>query len=128
MNTTTLDEFKKEFPEKDYDQKTWTFSNQEKASLQTYNTIKEMGEMANVLIDKLVNGVALPRVGYTPRKGLASIYDLPEGKFTVFSPKFWCEACKDNPATHSYDGKKYCGQCATLVQLKDEVDKEKSGE
>lgn len=126
MINTSIEEFAQKFPESDYERKVFNFTKEEFATLNTYHTIQTMGDMAGVLIDKLINQVALPRVGYTPKKGLGTIYDQPTGTFTVFSPKFWCDLCKDKPATLTYNNKKYCDQCLTLVQMKEQVDKEKS--
>jgi hypothetical protein len=125
MINTSIEEFAKQFPESNYDKKNYSFSKEEFATLNTYHTIQTMGEMAGVLIDKLINQVCLPRVGYAAKKGMGTIYDQPSGTFTVFVPKMYCELCKDNPATLTYNEKKYCEQCLSLVQIKEQVEKGK---
>ncbi|SRR5258708_12729745 len=116
--------FEKNFPKEDYDKKIYTFTKQELSILNTYHTIKTLGEMAAQMVDNLVNRIALPRIGVEPKRGIGTIYDNGEGTFTVYMPKHWCGLCKNNAAQAKYDEKYYCDTCLPLAQVKNELEKE----
>src|SRR5712664_252346 len=114
---TTKDDMQKQFPSEFYEEHTLSFSNQEKSLLQTYHTIKAMGELADALINNLVQNGALPRTGMQMREGIGTFYDIPNGTFSVFVPKQWCSACNKKAATATIEEKPFCSPCFALKRL-----------
>ncbi|MDD5407007.1 MAG: hypothetical protein PHE73_08735 [Sulfurovaceae bacterium] len=121
-----INEFEKQFPSDKYKKQEFTFSKSELVILNTYHTIKSMGEMAGVLIDNLINTTVLPRIGIKPQKGVGTLYDNIQGIITVYTPLHYCNLCKDKPSEFSYDGKNYCDICLELIKTKEKIESENS--
>ncbi len=81
------EDFEKMFPKETHEKKVFNFTKEELATIRTYNTIKTMGDLAAQMIDNLLNGICLPKVGVKPQMGVGTIYDSTEGTYTIYIPK-----------------------------------------
>lgn len=126
MINITPSDFEKQFPSETHEKKVFNFTKEELATVRTYNTIKTLGEMAALFIDKMLNGMCLPKVGIEPKNGVGTIYDSNAGTYTVYVPRYYCELCKQEPGQFDLNEQKYCKNCFPLVKLKQEMDEQKT--
>ncbi len=110
------EDFDKKFPSNEYSKTVYDFTREEIRKLQTFEAIAQMGQLAQMMLNNLLQGECLPRVSIknSPDGGIS--YDLPKGQFCVYTPRHWCLRCTNRRGTHEYLGKLYCETCAILVK------------
>ena len=80
-------QFENKYPAKNFTKKVFDFSVEEVRKLTSLDTIAQMGQMAQMMVNQFVQGECLARVGVISSKDTGILYDIPNGKFTVFVPK-----------------------------------------
>lgn len=119
MNDKEKQNYEQQYPEEEFERQQFTFSKGELTLLNSYETLKMMGEMANALINNLLNNVCLPRVNHDPKNEIGLYYSNTEGIFTVYKPKHYCEVCKKRAGRHLEDKKYYCNECLYLKKVRE---------
>ena len=118
------EDYAKRYSEKEYNKKTFTFSAGELRELASLDSITKMGQLAQVMVSRMVSGAPLKRVGIKDSPDVGILYDLEKGEFYVYEPKFWCSACHNKKAEFQYENKPYCPACLEI--LKAQAMKEKT--
>jgi len=109
-------EFENHYPTKDFAKTIYAFDSAEIRKLTSMDTIVQLGQMAQLGINQIVNEEFLPRIGAKKSPDIGVLYDIPKGQCMVFTPKVWCAACKNKKADYEYKGRFYCGSCLKLQQ------------
>lgn len=113
-------EFEAKYPAKDFNKSVYSFDSQELRKLTSLDTIAQMGQMAQMMINNIVQGECLARVGAKNSPDIGVLYDIPKAQFVVFSPKLWCIACKARRAQFEYKGHFYCQSCLDIQKVADQ--------
>ena len=119
---TQEEEFSQKYPEKEYTKRVYSFTQEEKGKLQSLNTIVQIGQIAQVMINQFIQNSCLKRVEVKNSPDIGVLYDIPTGNFFVFTPKEWCSQCGVRKAEYQYKGKRYCKDCLTLLQSQEKVE------
>jgi hypothetical protein len=121
MNNDLEKQYDAQFPEKDFKKSIFTFTNEEKAELGSFNTIMQMAQLAEILSNQIVNTKVLPRLGQKVTSDSQVYYDIPSGKIVTWIPKQICSECKMKKAEFEYKGKIYCKTCVDVVRAAEPV-------
>ena|ERR1035437_2186388 len=117
MNNKTPEQlYDEQFPEKDFKKSIFSFSNDERIELGSFNTIMQMAQLAEILSNQIVNTKILPRLGVKVTQDSQVFYDIPVGKLVTWIPKVICEQCKNQRAEFMMADKKLCKNCVDLAQ------------
>ncbi len=110
-------EFEQKYPTKDFNKTTYAFDSAELRKLSSLDTVLQMGQMAQMMINNVVQGECLPRVGAKNSPDIGVLYDIAKGQFVVFTPKVWCNGCKSKKAVYEYKGHFYCESCLEIQKV-----------
>ncbi len=102
------------YPIKDYKKMTFNFSKAEQMKFVSLDTVEQLGNLANMLKNTILNNVILPRVGIKTSSDLGVEYDTTNGTFFVYVPRDICSKCQTNKAVYSKENKKYCEKCFSV--------------
>lgn len=108
--------FEAKYPSKEFNKIIYSFNSEELRKLSSLDTINQMGQMAQMMINNLVQGECLVRVKAKNSPDTGVLYDIPKGEFHVFVPKVWCSKCGNRKSMYEYKGANYCNDCLNLVK------------
>lgn len=111
--------FDAKYPSKEYNKTIFVFTSEELRKLSSLETISQMGQIANMMISNIVQGQCLPRVSAKNSPDSGVLYDIPAGKFFVYTPKVWCFRCNQRKARYFYRNNNYCDDCLRIVQAEE---------
>lgn len=119
-------EYDKRYPTKEYNKTIFVFTAEELRKLASLESIAQMGQIATVMINNIVQGECLPRVGIKDSPDIGVLYNIPSGQFYTYVPKFWCMRCKIRKATFEYKGISYCQSCVSIIQNQEKLNTKES--
>lgn len=108
--------FEEKYNERDFQKTIYSFNNHELRKLQSLDTLVQMGQMAQLMINSLVNSECLKRVNQKSSVDTGVLYDIPRGEFYVYSPRTWCDLCKNRRALYRVEHNAYCEGCVEILK------------
>ena len=75
------------YPEKDYTKTTFSFTSEERNKLASLDTMVQIGQVAQIMINQFIQTQCLNRVKIENTPKTRIIYNIPAGQFFVFSPR-----------------------------------------
>lgn len=114
------------YPEKEYKKMAYLFSQEELAKVRTFDAIVNMGQLAQIMLNQVVQDEALKRVGVVGSPDLGVLYNIPAGQFFVYTPKVMCYSCKRRKATLEINKAFYCESCANIIKTAEKRNKKKA--
>lgn len=120
-----MEDYSTKYPEKEFTKKTYTFTQSEIRELGFYDNTAKLGQLAQVMLGKLIAGEPLKRVGVKDSPDVGILYDMNKGEFYVYEPKFWCSMCKNKKASFQYNNLNYCPVCIEILKKSQPVKVEK---
>ena len=87
MKMNDIKNLEARYPEKDYKKMTFNFNKEELMRLISLDNTVRMAQLADKMMQTIINGVCIPRVGIKNSPDIGVIYDLAEGVFYVYMPR-----------------------------------------
>src|SRR5258708_31416089 len=104
-----------------YKKTIFTFLPQDLSRISSLETISTMGQLAQSMIDNIVQTQCLPRTGTKNSVDTKILYDVSKSQFFVYSPKIWCMLCGVRKAEFEYKGKLYCQSCVDKLKAEEKA-------